>query len=299
MRFVRSPARRTVCFALFLLVFLAALAVAATEQEESSRSAQQRIKAEPQHLTRLLRDPRVKKMLKELPADHNIQPEIRYSWSDDEHKRVPKIVALYALGPKGKRDGPSYLFGAGKRVIPYKNGQKDGVERRYRTVRGKSSEERLVAEIPWNKGKIDGLKKLYHRANGKLWMKVPFEKGEREGKAEVYDLPGRLQKVIPYKNDEMHGKVIEYYPEKGKKRKVIPFVHGKVEGEICEYFADGKLKRKLPAKDGLFHGVEKQYDEKGELVRTRYWWKDEPVSLEKYQEKLKGKGKKDKDLRKD
>jgi antitoxin component YwqK of YwqJK toxin-antitoxin module len=100
--------------------------------------------------------------------------------------------------------------------------------------------------------------------------------------AKTYDLPGRLVKVTPYRDDKTDGKVVEYYPSTEREKKVIPFRQGKVHGLVLEYYEDGTRKHELPALDDHFHGVEKEYDEKGQLIRTRYWLDDELVTKEDY-----------------
>jgi antitoxin component YwqK of YwqJK toxin-antitoxin module len=106
--------------------------------------------------------------------------------------------------------------------------------------------------------------------------------GQRQGVAKTYDLPGRLVKVTPYRNDKTDGKVVEYCPGTEREKKVIPFRQGRAHELVLEYYEDGTRKHELPAQDDRFHGVEKEYDEKGQLVRTRYWLDDEVVTKEDY-----------------
>ena len=234
-----------------------------------------------EELAYLLSLPAVREMLKELPESHRVKPQIKYKWSDDERRHYPQLIALTPLGPDGKPDGTERHFGTEERFVPYHRGRKHGTEMAY-SLSGGDGKRRLVNETPWKKGKIHGTKKVYHPRNGKLHMEVPCENGRRQGEAKTYDLPGRLVKVTPYKNDKTHGKVIEYFPGTEQEKKVIPFRRGKVHGVVFEYYEDGSLKRELPARDDHFHGIEKAYDEKGQLIRTRYWLDDEIVSKDNY-----------------
>ena len=229
----------------------------------------------------LRKHPAVRKMLQELPATHKVKPKVRYIWSDDEEKPLPRLLSLTPLGPKGKPDGAEQHYGSEHRTVPYRSGLKHGTETAHKIV-GRRRERRLVSETPWVKGKIHGVKKVYHLPNGKLHMEVLYEKGRRQGEAKTYDLPGRLVKVTPYKNDKTHGEVTEYYPGTEQKKKVIPFRKGKVHGTVFEYYEDGSLKRELPGRDDCFHGIEKAYDEKGQITRTRYWLDDDVVTKEEY-----------------
>jgi len=226
-------------------------------------------------LAYLVKHPAVREMLQKLPESHKVRPRIRYRWSDDNLKHFPVLVALTPLGPNGKPDGTERHFGAEVRTVPYERGLKHGTEV---TRRG----GRVLSETPWKKGKLHGIKKVYHPPNGKLHMEVPYENGLRQGVAKTYDLPGRLVKVTPYRKDKAHGKVIEYYPGIEQEKKVIPFRKGKVHGVVYEYHEDGTLRRELPARDDRFHGIEKAYDEKGQLTRTRYWLDDDIVSKDDY-----------------
>ena len=233
-------------------------------------------------LAYLRKHPAVRKMLGELPETHTVRPKVQYAWSDDEERRFPRLVSLTPLGPDGKPDGDEHHFGTDHRVVPFRLGLRDGTEQIY-TVIGRG-QRRVVTETPWRKDKIHGVKKAYHRPNGRLHMQVPYENGLRQGVAKTYDLLGRLVKVAPYKDDQAHGKVIEYYPGTEQEKKIVPFRHGEVHGVVLEYYEDGSLKRELPARDDHFHGIEKAYDERGQLVRTRYWLDDEIVDREEYVE---------------
>jgi len=261
----------------------AAGAIAEAEKGASQENpAESRICADNEEVLAFLRKhPAVREMLKSLPETHKVKPTVRYAWSDDEEKRFPQLIALTPLGPDGKPDGTAHHFGADHRTVPYRNGLKHGTETAHKIV-GRRRERRLVSETPWVKGKIHGIKKVYHLPNGKPHMEVLYEKGRRQGEAKTYDLPGRLVKVTPYKNDKTHGKVVEYYPGTQQQKKAIPFRKGKVHGVVFEYYEDGTLKRELPARNDRFHGIEKAYDEKGQITRTRYWLDDDVVTKGEY-----------------
>ncbi|MDA1137032.1 MAG: hypothetical protein O3B01_00495 [Planctomycetota bacterium] len=246
----------------------------------SAAVAETRIRAEDEKdLEFLTKHPEVKKMLEEIPANYLVEPKVLYTWSDDEGKPIPRLISLVPLNPVGKPDGNAHYFGVEERIVPFRNGQKEGTEKSYMVV---GREHRVVSETPWKNGKIDGVKKVFHRANDKLYMEVSYEDGQRQGVEKTYDLPGRLIKTTPYKDDRPHGEVVEYYAGTNQSKKVIPFRNGKVHGVVREFYENGTLKRELPAQDDRFHGIEKAYDEKGQLTRTRYWLDDEIVSKEKY-----------------
>ncbi len=265
-----------------LLIVIAVGLVPFTARAETSAEKEgvtdHRICTENQEeLVFLRKHPTVRDMLKKLPKDHKIKPNIQYHWSDDEGKQIPRLVALTPVDAEGKPDGEERRFGAEQRIVPYQHGIKHGMERSYGS-HGRT--RRLLRETPWQKGGIHGVQKVYHLSNGKLYMEVHYKDGRRQGVAKTYDLPGRLVKVTPYRDDKVHGKVIEYYSATGQQKKVIPFHQGKVQGVVYDYYEDGSLKRELPATNDRFNGIEKAYDEKGQLIRTRYWRDDEIVTRE-------------------
>ena len=76
---------------------------------------------------------------------------------------------------------------------PYKNGKKDGVEKRY------DSDGTLLYEIPYKNGKKDGVEKWYY-SNGTLRKETPYKDGKEEGTQKLYRADSSLEKEIYYKN---------------------------------------------------------------------------------------------------
>lgn len=262
-----------------VLAALATLAARAAPPEPPPADARL-VAKDAAELAFLRVEPAVKAMLKDLPADYRLQPDVQYVWSDDEGKPIPHLVGLTPLDAAGKPDGMARRFGGEERRVPYVHGVKEGVEQVF-AWHGK--EQRLVSETPWVKGVVDGAQKVYHRENGKVMMAVPYVQGRRQGEARTFDLPGRLVKVTPYKDDKPDGAATEFYPGTTQAKKIIPYHAGKVHGVVQEFYEDGKLRRELPTCDDRFHGIEKTYDEHGKLAATRYWLNDEAVSPEQYE----------------
>jgi len=231
---------------------------------------------------------------KALPAGCQVQAEVRFTYSDDEGKQVPHILSLTPLNAEGKPDGEARYYGDNHqmiRTVPYVQGKKQGVEKKLKHEYDQDArawKTVVLAEIPWEDDAVHGIKKLFHATNGKVKMEVPYDKGEQNGIAKEYDLPGRLAKETPYIKGKVDGEMVEYFPATGQKRRVVPYRAGVVHGVVHEYYDNGKLKKEVPVKEERFHGIEKQYDEEGGLIKTRYWLDDDEVSREAY-EKAGGK----------
>jgi antitoxin component YwqK of YwqJK toxin-antitoxin module len=273
----------------FLLCMFCASALRAAEGGAAPDVSRRIVAEDKPELAFLRSDRRVTEYLKELPEDHKLQPVVTFTWSDDEAKPIPCLVSLTPVDPDGKPDGEARYYDDTfvRRVVPWQHGLKEGVEKECVWPDGGRGGSVTVSETPWRNGKVHGVKKLYHPENGKVSMEVPYADGLRQGVAKSYDLPGRLEKVVPYKDDKADGEVIEYWTATGKPRKIVPFRNGVAQGVVREYHDNGNLKNELPVENDLFQGIEKQYDEKGTLVMTRYWLRDELVSKEQYEQAAK------------
>jgi len=226
---------------------------------------------------------------KTLPEGYTVRPTISQRWSDDAHGIVTRLASLIPLDPGGKIDGEvrSLYRGSVMRSVPYVKGVKQGVEKKYSSGYVKGRYQRvLVAEVPWHEGKNHGVKKLYH-GNGQVRVEVPYTKGVPDGVSKEFDLNGRTVKVTNYKKGKRHGEMTEYWTLTGKPRRIVPYKNDKVDGVVRDFYDSGQLKREIPAKKDLFHGVEKQYDEEGDLIKRRYWIKDEEATKEEFMKKYK------------
>lgn len=231
----------------------------------------------------------IEEFRKTLPEGYTVRPGITQQWSDDAHGIVTHLSTLTPLDPDGKIDGEvrSVYHGSVMRTVPYVKGVKEGVEKKHSGAYVNGRYQRvLIAEIPWHEGRNHGVKKLYH-GNGQVRVEVPYEKGEPDGVSKEYDLNGRAVKVTIYKKGKRHGEMTEYWTLTGKPRRIVPYENDKVDGVVREFYDSGQLKKEIPAKKDLFHGVEKQYDEEGDLIKKRYWIKDEEATEEEFLKKYK------------
>lgn len=225
--------------------------------------------------------------LKTLPPGYTVKPILFHQWSDDEHRIVPFLVSLTPLDPDGRPDGEEQRYDRWRLIggVPYRKGVKHGLEKKFSYQRRDRRIQRVnIAEIPWQDGKINGVKKLYHR-NGKIRLEAPFVHGVRDGVSKEYDLVGRVVKITTYRQGKRHGDMIENWTLTAKPRRIVPYDNDVIEGVVREYYDTGQLKKELPAKSDKWHGLEKQYDEEGALIKQRYWFEDEEVSEEEFRKR--------------
>jgi antitoxin component YwqK of YwqJK toxin-antitoxin module len=81
----------------------------------------------------------------------------------------------------------------------------------------------------------------YHK-NGKKMAEGVYFKQQKEGKWLYYsDIDSALISEENYKNGQLHGRVITFYPESGKPAEIVVYVHGKREGPLLKYFPEGNI----------------------------------------------------------
>jgi len=236
----------------------------------------------------------VQALRKKLPKGYRLKPVVEFEYSVGAGGMRPWLVCLTPIGPDRKPDGIARFYdrrGRLIRTVPYTKGRRNGLERKFHVAGyGRAVKVTVIAEVPWKSGKIVGVKKLYHRPNGKLRMTVPYKDGRQHGLCKQYDLPGALEAVIPYRRGRRHGERIDYNTQTGKVRRIIPYVDDIVDGTVREYWDSGKLRKERPVRKDLFHGIEKRYAEDGQLAGVTYWIDDEKVTEAQFR-KLYGKKK--------
>lgn len=164
----------------------------------------------------------------------------------------------------------------------YFNGKLEG-EQRYYSVDGKLSETRhyknddLISEFFYdNKGKIYDsvitstlkLDTIYtHYFNGKLYSKLTYSYGIKNGKYVGYYADGSIRAEGQYLNMKQNGEWV-WYHENGKIETKCSYVYGDLDGNYTEYHDNGKIKETKSYILGDLHGESKEYGEEGILKRT-------------------------------
>jgi antitoxin component YwqK of YwqJK toxin-antitoxin module len=224
-----------------------------------------------------------------MPDDHRARIYIEKFLNQNNGRFEDRIARMVMLGPEGKKDGEEHIYegwhehSVVARVITWEEGVREGPEK----VFGRGPKGRYVRKlIPYENGKIDGTVTTYH-PNGKAMAKAPHVDGQQEGVTKMWTPDGKLIQTIPYEDGKRHGTLVEYWPQRGKKKKVVPCEKGKVNGTVHIYYEDGTLKAEMPFKQDSLHGIEKRYDEEGNLERRRYWLDGERVPEGVFEDRYK------------
>jgi antitoxin component YwqK of YwqJK toxin-antitoxin module len=226
---------------------------------------------------------RIEPLLKALPEGHRLRLEFvmtsKAVTGYENDIRCVKRATTTDAG--GKADGLEMdyrdWYQHCSREASYKDGVLDGTEKLYTPETGA-----LAAEIPWVKGRIQGVKRTFH-ANGKPASETPYDKGEIQGVSRSFDAEGKLIRVVTYSNGQRDGDATEYWPGKPEQvKQVVPYRKGAVEGVAKAFYLNGKPKWERPFKDNRQHGVERQYDGDGKVEKTLYWLNGGQVTAEEY-----------------
>ena len=108
--------------------------------------------------------------------------------------------------------------------VPYKNGVREGLVRRYDYSPGGKT---LHSEINFKSGKEEGLARFYHYYSGELEAEINYANGLRDGIAKDYFKNGKIKKETRYKNGNMEG-VIKIYDENGSDITITACLHPSV-----------------------------------------------------------------------
>ena len=104
-----------------------------------------------------------------------------------------------------------------------------------------------------------------HYFDGRLKRETLYKEGLRNGlDLEYYDYPNCLKTEANYRNDTLHGVLIQYY-RNCNIRSTMTMVNGKIEGYYRTYHTNGKLEAEGYFKNGELQGVFAVYDRKGKL----------------------------------
>jgi antitoxin component YwqK of YwqJK toxin-antitoxin module len=81
--------------------------------------------------------------------------------------------------------------------------------------------------------------KSFHK-NGKTMAEGVYFKQQKVGKWLYYsDIDNALISEENYRNGQLHGKVITFYPESGKPAEILEYRQGKREGPLLKFFPEG------------------------------------------------------------
>lgn len=162
-----------------------------------------------------------------------------------------------------------------------------------------NSEGKLIAEIPYHKGVLEG-EALYYHDNGKIWKRADYQGGLLSGTQEIYLEDGSLFQTTTYVAGKKEGTATRYWPsgqiayeelycdgrleqgryldisgtlvstvEKGRGERALfgkealhelhTYKNGEQEGEVRIFDDQGQLIRLYTCKSGLKQGAEIDY----------------------------------------
>ena len=112
--------------------------------------------------------------------------------------------------------------------------------------------------------------------NGKLARKFSIENGWVQGNYVSYYENGQLRNDVVYVNDWRQGEDIWYFPNGNIKYSGVR-LNDNFSGTV-EYFSrNGNIKERMTFKDGDLTGLNYKYNEKGELIKTIYYYNGNEV----------------------
>ncbi len=220
------------------------------------------------------------------PAGTQVRIQLGTFTEGSSRWQVTYLKSIVLLDAEGKPDGVEHFITQqtingvkGYRLIPWKNGVKDGVEQSFVS-------EKLREELPWKNGKMEGLRRSLYE-DGKVEVETQYADGVAHGFTRMYAEDGTLTREGTMKHGKRDGVMTEYWEGTKQRKRVVNYDDGQVAGVVKEYYLGGKLKREVSMKDESYHGEDKLYNEAGKVTQTRYWFKGDVVTKEEFEAKNK------------
>lgn len=143
--------------------------------------------------------------------------------------------------------------------VMYVNGEKDGVERRYRcTYPGN-----LFSYVTYKAGKRNGLARKYY-TNGQVENEYTYNNDSIDGVQKVYYEDGKIEATIHFTDNKINGNMI-YYFENGRIEETLYFKKDVLDDDAVLYWPNGRQKRRDTYENGkLKDGV--CYDSNGTQI---------------------------------
>ena len=132
----------------------------------------------------------------------------------------------------------------------------------FEKVSGKDSQDRLVFEGTYVKGKRQGAW-VEHHSNGMVQSITNYHEGIKQGSFVTIDDRGRLLERGFYLNGQLHGSYNKF-----KFTRVIEdkfYQNGKLEGTVKKYYDNGKILEESNYTSGQLNGKSTWYDQEGNV----------------------------------
>ncbi len=224
---------------------------------------------------------RIREFLLSMPTGHVAEVECQTVAPGGE--AIRHIIRITMRNAAGKADGRELNFvdwyRRAARECTYQDGVQHGVERKFSVEDGV-----LISETPWDKGRIQGVKRTYH-SSGAVANESVYERGEIRGESCTYNPKGGVIRRVRFSRGERDGESVDYWPEKPEQvERVIPYRKGLVHGVAKAFYLGGQLKWQKSFKDNRQQGVETHYAVDGTVEKTLYWRDGNPVSNAAYEQ---------------
>ena len=116
---------------------------------------------------------------------------------------------------------------------------------------------------------VTGIVRTYYESE-KKHEEIPYYKGKKEGLRKIYFENGNLSNEVYYVDDLREGKTIDYYND-GKVFRLKNYKDNIGNGEFTEYYRNGQIKVKGNYKDGLRDGEFKFYSENNKYLGSVFY----------------------------
>jgi len=146
-------------------------------------------------------------------------------------------------------------YGDTTEKINYYIGKKNGYH--YKYFRSEENKNKIGTRDLYINGKRNDESIIYYE-NGKINKTIPYMNDNRHGLGFEYDEQGRIITITRYrKGENIVQENINRYNEQGKK-----------EGVWKEFYSNGNLKEEKTYTEGKLNGYYKRYNEEGRLVNS-------------------------------
>jgi antitoxin component YwqK of YwqJK toxin-antitoxin module len=127
----------------------------------------------------------------------------------------------------------------------------------------------------FNSGLPDGEYQVF--VNGKLALKAFFKNRQKDSIWTSYGANGKVQRMAPYVNDRLNGKVLEFNSDY---RSILPYKNDSLNGLSETYYSNGKLRSEcMYTMNTTF--MRTIYHENGQL-KERTFYLGEPIRRESF-----------------
>jgi len=236
----------------------------------------------------------VERICKENPAGARFR--VRYSTATEGSTRWTYIYpqAVEPLDAENRPHGTQWLALEGDltvghiasyRLVPWKHGIRDGVEKEFSARR---PEDKLLGEVPWRDGKMHGARKVFF-PDGQLRSEIHYVDGVADGPARIWDADGKLLSQCTMMAGKRHGTMTEYWPGTDQPQRVIHYKNDRIDGLVREFYQSGRLKRERSFRNESPHGEDRAFHESGQLANLRYWYDGDAVSKEEFEKRSQSK----------